>query len=209
MKERRAFTLIELLVVIAAIAVLSVIVILTLNPAELLRQARDSSRTSDLATLRSALILYLKDASSPNLGTSGKCYTSLKAGTTLAAPTSSAGGAITAGLTDCRFWLAQSTTSSFNISSSRAIDGTGWIPVNFNQISSGAPIGSLPLDGINTTGTASASGNFFSYEATSSVFKLGAFMESAKYKNGGAKDVVSTDGGVNNYIFEQGSSLLL
>jgi prepilin-type N-terminal cleavage/methylation domain-containing protein len=49
--SRSAFTLIELLVVIAIIGMLAVVVILTLNPVELFRQARDSNRLSDLATL--------------------------------------------------------------------------------------------------------------------------------------------------------------
>ena len=42
--KRSGFTLIELLVVIAIIAILAVVVILTLNPAQLLAQARDSTR---------------------------------------------------------------------------------------------------------------------------------------------------------------------
>jgi len=59
--DRRGFTLIELLVVIAIIAILAVVVVLTLNPAELLRQSRDANRVSDMATLTSALNLYLTD----------------------------------------------------------------------------------------------------------------------------------------------------
>src|SRR3989338_2108717 len=51
-KNSKGFTLIELLVVIAIIAVLAVAVILTLNPAELLKQARDSTRVSDMSTLK-------------------------------------------------------------------------------------------------------------------------------------------------------------
>src|SRR5271163_765603 len=62
-KFRKGFTLIELLVVIAIIAILAVVVILTLNPAELLRQARDSNRESDFATLKSAIGLYSADVS--------------------------------------------------------------------------------------------------------------------------------------------------
>ena len=74
---RSGFTLIELLVVIAIIAILSVVLILTLNPAELLRQARDSNRVSDLATLKSAISLYLADVSSPSIiGSNTHCMTS-------------------------------------------------------------------------------------------------------------------------------------
>ncbi|KKW47096.1 MAG: hypothetical protein UY99_C0042G0007, partial [Parcubacteria group bacterium GW2011_GWA1_59_11] len=43
---RSSFTLIELLVVIAIVAILSAVVIITLNPAELLKQSRDSNRLS-------------------------------------------------------------------------------------------------------------------------------------------------------------------
>ena len=54
MHSRKAFTLIELLVVIAIIAILAVVVVLTLNPAALLQQSRDSSRLSDMQTITSS-----------------------------------------------------------------------------------------------------------------------------------------------------------
>jgi len=57
----RGFTLIELLVVIAILAVLAVAVVVVLNPAELIKQARDTTRISDLAALNSAISLYLAD----------------------------------------------------------------------------------------------------------------------------------------------------
>ncbi|TSC59586.1 MAG: hypothetical protein LiPW15_606, partial [Parcubacteria group bacterium LiPW_15] len=40
LKNRGSFTLIELLVTLAIVAILSVVVIMTLNPSELLKQAR-------------------------------------------------------------------------------------------------------------------------------------------------------------------------
>ena len=55
---KKGFTLIELLIVIAILAVLSVAVVLVLNPAELLKQARDSTRISDMAAINSASYLY-------------------------------------------------------------------------------------------------------------------------------------------------------
>ncbi len=61
--------MIELLVVIGILAILSIVVILVINPTELLKQARDSSRVSDLATINSALNLYVVDNSSGSLGT--------------------------------------------------------------------------------------------------------------------------------------------
>src|ERR1700722_3543731 len=73
-KAKRGFTLIELLVVIAIIAILSVVVILTLNPAELLRQSRDSNRVSDLSVTKSAISFYLASVTTPFIGTSSWCY---------------------------------------------------------------------------------------------------------------------------------------
>lgn len=52
------FTLIELLIVIAVLGVLSASVIIALNPAEKMAQARDSGRKSTMASLASALQAY-------------------------------------------------------------------------------------------------------------------------------------------------------
>jgi hypothetical protein len=43
----------------------------------------------------------------------------------------------------------------------RKTDGTGWIPVNFQRISSNSPISQLPIDPVNTTTT----GNYYVYVA--------------------------------------------
>lgn len=205
-KQKKAFTLIELLVVIAIIAILSVVVILSLNPAELLRQSRDSNRISDMATLKSALSLYLADGQS-GLGTNTNCYTSLAVNTGMWVPSSTA-GAISS-QNNCLFWMP-AAVGSVVATTSRSNAGTGWIPVNFNLISSGAPIGSEPVDAQNVTGTsATAPGYFYSYEASGTVFKLGTFTESLKYSKGGTNDVESTDGGTNNWVYEQGTNLSL
>ncbi len=54
-RANKGFTLIELLVVIAIIGVLAAVVLLAINPAELLRRSRDSGRLQDLSTLRKAV----------------------------------------------------------------------------------------------------------------------------------------------------------
>src|ERR1017187_9821679 len=170
---RSAFTLIELLVVIAIIAIISVVVVLTLNPAELLRQSRDSSRLSDMATMNSALGIYAEDVGG-SMGTPSTTYISI--------PDPSA----TSTLGDQCQGLglpAQSTSSGWSYqcgasSSYRNVNGTGWTPLNFTQISSGAPVGSLPQDPINQT----SSNLFYTYTTDGNTYEATAVMESQKYR---------------------------
>jgi prepilin-type N-terminal cleavage/methylation domain-containing protein len=183
---KKGFTLIELLVVIAIVAVLAVTVILTLNPAQLLRQARDSNRTQDLSTLKSALSLYLADYPSPVLATSSSnCYAHVSS----SLATCSASG---------RF----SSSGTVITSSSLGITGAGWIPVNFTAISAGSPISAEPIDPVNNAT------NFYAYRAdtTNQTFELNAKMESAKFISGGPNDVESTDGGNNSGLYEVGTA---
>jgi prepilin-type N-terminal cleavage/methylation domain-containing protein len=197
-KNRKGFTLIELLVVIAIIAVLAVVVVLTLNPAELLRQARDSNRLSDFATLKSALALYSTDVvtSTPMYGTAFRIYLSDASATTPPSTTiATYNTAATWG------FLGGETLPSITTSTSRAIDGSGWIPVAFSQISSGAPIGTLPVDPTNN------GQQLYAYAASTTVFKLATKMESAKYTTGGPADVQTSDGGNSTGTYEQGSNL--
>ena len=220
LKHRKGFTLIELLVVIAIIAVLSVVVILSLNPAELLRQARDSNRISDMATLKSALGLYLADVSAPFMGTTSNCYVGIGVSSSFNTPTTTG---TWANVSDCKAWFVAATGTLVTSTgrgigaSSTSTAGNGWIPVNFSAISSGAPLGQEPVDPVNQQGTCTGSlptvslsscGLFYSYEAYNTVFKLAAFMESTKYSTG-TQGVQSVDGGLNDFVYEQGTNLAL
>jgi hypothetical protein len=95
------------------------------------------------------------------------------------------------------FTSAYTNTSTASV----AVDGTGWLPVNFTQISSGAPIGNLPEDPTDDVNY------YYGYAATgtSNVFEINARMESDRYSASGTKDVVSTDGGNNNTLYEVGT----
>jgi prepilin-type N-terminal cleavage/methylation domain-containing protein len=215
MRKNLGFTLIELLVVIAIIAILAVVVVLTLNPAQLLAQSRDSNRISDMATLKSALGLYATDQSGTagfSLGAPGTCYNSTP-GATSTFYTPNASG--TWGpATTCTAWFATASTGSSAFG--RSVNGTGWLPVDFASTTSGTPIGALPVDPINTDGTSPGTSKalgalFYGYITNGSTYKLSAFMESAKYSTNGSNDVESNvyDGGINNYVYEQGSNLAL
>jgi prepilin-type N-terminal cleavage/methylation domain-containing protein len=187
--DSKGFTLIELLVVIAIVAILAVVVILTLNPAELLKQARDSNRISDLNTLKSAISVYLADVSTPSIGTVGSCYTSANT--------------FPAVLANCG-WSGSYTQVTTTAAAIRNVDGTGWIKTNLTQISSGAPISQLPTDPVN-------SGQFvYRFAAVSSStngFGLMASLESSKYTS--STSIAANDGGVSTTAYEAGTVLNL
>jgi len=201
--KNEGFTLIELLVVIAIIAVLAVVVILTLNPAGLLQESRDSNRISDMATLRSAISIYLADVTPAAMGTSTVCYVSESASTTMMVPSSATQSTTTeVASTTCASWFITASTSTF--SNNRSATGTGWIPINFSLISAGSPFAQEPIDPVNN---ATLYYSFISNAAY--TFKFGVQMESTKYSSGGTADVESGDGGKNVNVYEAGSNLSL
>src|SRR3989344_9177132 len=65
--QRKGFTLIELLIVIGIIGILAAAVIVVLNPAELLAQARDGTRLSDTDSVTSAINLYIASTDAPEI----------------------------------------------------------------------------------------------------------------------------------------------
>jgi len=191
---KKGFTLIELLVVIAILAVLAAVVVLVLNPAELLRQGRDSARISDLSSLNSAISLYLADVTTPVLGACTKARMTADSST---APFIGSASTTT------------STVDSYGVSSTPACTAStlcGWVDINFTAVTGGSPLGREPRDPVNSTSY------FYAYGCSSSTlqYEVDANMESIKYRNGGgATDVESKDGGDNAYWYEVGSSLTL
>ncbi|MDP3015431.1 MAG: type II secretion system protein [bacterium] len=150
---RKGFTLIELLIVIGIISILAVAVVLVLNPAQLLAQARDSTRISDLGSIKSAVGLWLATATS-----------SLTFGTT---------GLSTVGTT-CGFVV---TTCTLNATTT--VTGGGWVAVDLSQTSGGSPLSSLPLDPSQTTTYYYA----YKGNDTAKTFELNGRLESEKYRD--------------------------
>lgn len=157
----KGFTLIELLVVIAIVAILSVAVILALNPTQLLAQARDSNRVNDLNTVKNAISMYIASTSTaPSLGTPNACVSSLAV-----APAGNCLNRYKA-LTGATYTLAATPS---------AVNSSGWVPINMTGMTGGAPLGALPLDPTN-------SGNYYyTYGTDGTSFELTALLESNKY----------------------------
>jgi len=172
----KSFTLVELLIVIAILAVLAAAVVIVLNPAELLAQARDGQRSSDMKTVSDALSLFVIDNPSASLGATQKVYISIP--DTSATCTNIAGlPALPAG------WTYNCVTSA----SLKNIDSTGWIPLNLSSINGGSPIPHLPTDPQNTIRS------FYSYVAGANAnYAVSANIESVRQKQSNQSGIFTT-----------------
>lgn len=199
MFKKEGFTLVEVLIVIGIVAVISVTVILALNPQEILRQARDSNRLAEMSELNKAINLFLVERSTASLGTSNTIYVS--------APDPALSGNATStcpnmGLSAPPGWNYQ-CASSANV---RNVNGTGWMPVNFALLSK-APLSKLPTDPTNNP----ASGLYYAFVPNGNNYTLVAAMESQKRlqssaRNDGGSDPARVEFGVSS-LWAQANAL--
>jgi len=221
-KNKKGFTLLELLIVIAIIAILSVALVLVLNPAETLKKARDGQRISDLSTIKTAIGLYMTSVASPDLGTTNSIvipaagaggiisYSKAVADATCGTPPNHGAnaGATAAFASD---WCWYDGTTNFS-----NVDGTGWIPINFTLIPGGSPISNLPVDPTNTVAVNTApvaTDLVYRYAAvnanatgkTSYIYEIDATLESTAYTV--TDDKRASDGGDAALYYETGTDL--
>ena len=192
---KRGFTLIELLIVIAIVAVLAIAIVIILNPTELLKQARDSTRLSDLDNLNKAIALFSAQDSAGPIGDSDKIYVSLP-------DTDNQDPAECDEYTTTNLLPLPPATFSYvckKIDDYRKINGDGWIPIDFRTLAAGPPLSILPVDPVNTV----ANGLYFTYVRGGS-WKLTALFESQKKAK-----VMASDGGPDVGIYEVGTNLNL
>ncbi|MDD4931079.1 MAG: LamG domain-containing protein [Candidatus Colwellbacteria bacterium] len=188
-----SFTLVELLIVIAILAVLAAAVVVVLNPAELLAQARDSQRSSDMKTIADTVNLFILDNSGSSLGVAQTVYISLPDTSSTCATYAASLPVLPAG------WSYHCVTAA-NL---RNTDGTGWIPLNIATIKGGSPMPYLPIDPSNDA----VSTRYYAYtpSSLSPTFELMVLMESEKITN----SLANNDGGIDPSRLEIGSDISL
>gem|GEM_PF-1259311 len=168
MGKPHGFTLIELLVVVAILGVLAAVTTIIINPVELLAQSRDATRFSDIDTLNKAIILAKTESQASNfsLGNTNTIYASIPDASStcgdLSLPIIASGWA----------YSCVSSTSSKNINS------TGWVPINFTSTYTGSQLNSLPIDPTNSPTT----GLYYTYATDGTNYELTAYLESQKFK---------------------------
>jgi prepilin-type N-terminal cleavage/methylation domain-containing protein len=200
--QRKGFTLVELLVVLALISILAVILIVALKPQEIFMKARDAQRSGDLRTLDTALqAIYAETIQgTPNLDNQNNS-------TCLSATTSpriyySVGGLTITSLTTISPILGTVATFTLTGTTSRALDGTGWLPVRFVDFPIIA-LSQLPIDPTNNY----SQKLYYTYTCYSGSlgvhYEINARLESPVVTTSPTRN----DGGDNDSLLERGSRL--
>jgi len=181
-KKHQSFTLIELITVLAIISILITILIAIIKPIEIFKKARDNKRITDLKNIEKTIdLLY---ATYPNFNeltyaSTNIVYLSLQDNS----PT-------------CTSYLSQlpSLPSGWSYRCSATptnIDGTGWIPIPFNNFGI-LNLTNLPIDPINKPPY------YYSFVAGGS-YKITAKPET-NYQP------AINDGGIEPLLYEAGSN---
>jgi len=175
------------LIVITILAALAAAVVVVLNPAELLAQARDAQRLSDMTTMRDAVNLFITQViirpTTPLL--CSPAGTHIETGCTAGHCTfaHAAGGS--------PFFPATCTVPG--TAAVRLINGTGWVTANLTNMHGGSPVAALPIDPVNNATFFYA----FRADGVNNTFRLATRLESVRHRgmmiaDGGPRSTCST-----------------
>lgn len=184
MKNTKGFTLIELLIVLSLIAILITILIVIIKPGEIFKKARNSQRIGDLRNLASAVDAYINEiASGANLAWPSRLDCSYIFFSVASFPAN---------------WPQIPVGYNFTGTTSPSIDGSGWLPLNFKDVSI-LNLTNLPLDprnGKNVCGPQNNMGCAYEFSCTNDQkYEIATALE----------DKDSTDdGGNQNNLYEVG-----
>lgn len=184
-KNIHSFTLVELLIVIAILAVLAAAVVIVLNPAELLAEARDSQRVTDIGSIKKSISLWSLDNPGASEGATQTVYISI--------PDTSAVCANILGLSPLPVGWSYHCVVAADL---KKIDGSGWLPMNFSSISGGSTLPYLPIDPTNDP----ASHRYYTYVSGGS-YELTALLEAEKH------DAAISDGGALTGVYQAGTHI--
>ncbi|MEE8131659.1 MAG: prepilin-type N-terminal cleavage/methylation domain-containing protein [Candidatus Paceibacterota bacterium] len=186
-KISSGFTMLEILIVIGILSVITSVVVVVANPAELLRQGRDTGRIQDIRNLDKTITLGRIVKPSLNLGTTTIIYLSLPDTDT---------DTLCDEYTDLPSledgWEYRCLADENNLYN---IDGTGWLPIDFSSILGDVGFSHLPTDSKNS----SAEGLYYTYSLNSVTnWSLSTVLESGKY----LAKTAANDGGNATSSFE-------
>ncbi len=184
MVSKKGFTMIELLLSVTLISFFIIILVVALNPKGAFERARDVQRFNDLQSISVVLTTLLKEKPELFFGNDNIIYLSLRRQNSAT----------------CSEYSLPIITSSYQYqcsSNPEAIDGTGWLPINFNL----HPIigfKKLPIDPLNQPPY------FYAYRIKNKLIKLTANFEYVRNK-----EVGYLDGGNDPILYEVGENLSL
>ena len=207
-QKKKGFTLIELVMAIAIMAVVSITVIVLVNPINVFREARDSQRIADVEQMNRVMGLYSANIGNPSASEcDNKCYVGLGSGTTMLNQQGLA-------IPRCGQRYSATTNNTTVTSTVQAIDGTGWVPIDLRPMSEsiGVPIAGWPIDPktvvVTNNSTSSpqvivTSSQYYSFACLNGGWEFTARLESARYASSNAE----TDGGTDLRLYEVGTNV--
>jgi len=200
----KGITYVELLIVLGLILVIIGIVTSVIKVQDYFKTIRDIQRLQDLNLLNSALNFYFQNAVSidpdgPNLQNKGIDESSSTI--FVSVPRENDQFQTYYSTNSKTYYIYQSNKNDY-----QKINGFGWIPINFSEVNFSG-LSFLPVDPINRL----QPGLYYLYafQRNPPQYEISAGFESTEFKQGGAKDIVSNDGGNDNNRLELGTNLNL